>query len=54
MREIPLPPEPRPWPLCPVCGEECRWIFTNHAGDAVGCDMCLDKIDSEIYEEEYA
>lgn len=34
---------------CPVCGEECGWVYTTHNGDAVGCDVCVQKITVEEY-----
>ena len=36
---------------CPVCGEECRWVYRNSVGEIVGCDVCLDEIDAELWEE---
>lgn len=34
---------------CPVCGEECGWVYTTHNGHAVGCDVCVQKITVEEY-----
>ena len=25
---------------CPVCGQECEWIYTDLYGDPFGCDKC--------------
>lgn len=37
---------------CPVCGDECDWIFVDAYGEAVGCENCLVKRDSWIWDEE--
>lgn len=38
---------------CPVCGAECDYIFKNK-WEILGCDVCIDKVDSfevaECYE----
>lgn len=48
--DYPNPPY-RVTACCPVCGEECRWLYRNGVGDIVGCDVCLDEIDAEEWEE---
>lgn len=34
---------------CPVCGQECGWVYTTLCGDPVGCDECILKITVEEY-----
>lgn len=34
---------------CPVCGQECGWVYTTLGGDPVGCDECILKITVEEY-----
>lgn len=33
-------------PTCPECGEECETIYTNDAGDVIGCDCCIHAVDA--------
>lgn len=33
-------------PRCPVCGEECKTIYLNDAGEAVGCDECIEAVNA--------
>ena len=44
--ELPLEPEEGRMPLCPVCGQECEWVFRDDAGTIVGCDNCLEELDA--------
>ena len=32
-------------PICPVCGEECSWVFVSD-GDVVGCDNCVEQVEA--------
>lgn len=32
--------EPR-YPRCPVCAEECSFIYKNKNREIVGCDECI-------------
>lgn len=34
---------------CPVCGQECGWVYTTLGGNPVGCDECILKITVEEY-----
>ncbi len=34
------------FPRCPVCGEETDTLYRGQAGEIVGCDGCLDRIDA--------
>ena len=34
---------------CPVCGEECGWVFRDRIGNPVGCDTCLRRETVEEY-----
>lgn len=34
---------------CPVCGEECGWVFRDRIGKPVGCDTCLRRETVEEY-----
>lgn len=36
--------------ICPVCGEECEWIYKQD-GDVIGCDNCVDQISSDTWAE---
>lgn len=33
------------WPVCPVCGENCRWIYKKD-GEVIGCDECVEECDA--------
>lgn len=33
-------------PLCPVCGEECHTVYRGIYGEYVGCDGCLEALDT--------
>lgn len=33
-------------PLCPVCGDPCEIVYRDGAGEIVGCDECLTRIDA--------
>lgn len=39
-------------PKCPVCGEECETIYKDIRGDVVGCDCCVESIESWTWVEE--
>ena len=28
-------------PLCPICGEDSEFFYTNKLGEVVGCERCL-------------
>lgn len=39
-----------PWndgrtPICPICGESCRWIYKKD-GEVLGCDICIEECDA--------
>ena len=46
MPEPRLEPVEEPQPVCPICGEECEYIFTNLLNDVVGCERCLEQVDA--------
>ena len=35
------PPEEKPMPLCPVCGEECEEVYVDVDSRVAGCDRCM-------------
>ncbi len=37
------PPERRPTPICPVCGNECETVYIGLNGEVEYCDVCKDK-----------
>lgn len=39
------------YPRCPVCGNECEYIYRSKAGFLVGCDECVTKHDAWEDEE---
>jgi hypothetical protein len=43
--DYPDPPYRHPV-FCPVCGNECDWIYENELGEVVGCDGCLSEMDA--------
>ena len=36
-------------PVCPICGEECEWIFKKD-GDVIGCDNCVEQVSSDTWQ----
>ena len=32
-------------PICPVCGEECSWIY-KQGGEVIGCNNCVEEIEA--------
>ena len=36
-------------PVCPVCGEECEWIYKKD-GEVLGCDNCVEQISSDTWQ----
>ena len=34
------------YPHCPVCDQECSYVYKNVFGDIVGCDECLKEYDA--------
>lgn len=39
---------------CPVCGGECERIYFYKGNrDALGCDICIDWMDSYDWQEQY-
>ena len=34
---------------CPICGQECWYVFVDSSGYAVGCDVCLKQMDVDDY-----
>ena len=54
MREYWLdPPEQKPNPVCPVCGEECETIYTDINSEVCGCDRCIESYDAwDYYDDE--
>lgn len=39
----PEPPAEPPRPRCPVCGDECEYIYRNFHNEILGCDNCITK-----------
>lgn len=35
------PDEPKKWPHCPICGEECDTVYLFQGSDIVGCENCM-------------
>lgn len=35
--------------VCPVCEQECDWVFRDRIGNPVGCDTCLRRETVEEY-----
>lgn len=44
--ERPLEPKGYDLPVCPVCGEETDTYYKNKDGVIVGCEFCIDAVDS--------
>lgn len=40
-----------PTPICPVCEEDCNYIFKDFHGEIVGCENCIDQIPASEFEE---
>lgn len=38
-------------PVCPICGNECEYAYTDRDGDPVGCDSCVTLTDAWGKEE---
>jgi hypothetical protein len=38
-------------PVCPVCGEECDEFYRDKDGDILGCENCIDIVDSYVLED---
>ena len=39
---------------CPVCGEECERIyFYKDSSDALGCEICIDWMDADDWQDQY-
>ena len=36
-----------PYPVCPVCGQECSEIYKDASLDIIGCDNCVSEISME-------
>ena len=34
------------YPRCPICGGECETVYRDRSGFAVGCDVCIHKVDA--------
>ena len=47
------PPEPKPYPSCPVCGSDnYEYIFKDVDNHVCGCSECIIAVDAEDYAEE--
>lgn len=41
-------------PHCPVCGEECSWLFlANSTDEILGCENCVVRTDAFDYLENF-
>lgn len=40
VHDYPGPPDEKPQPVCPVCGQECYTVYLLN-GEVVGCDNCI-------------
>ena len=40
------PPEEKPAPRCPWCGEECETLYRDRFGVVFGCENCVDTLDA--------
>lgn len=47
-----VPPYDEPDTRCPVCGQDCETIYTDQAGNALGCDMCILRCDAAEWNDE--
>lgn len=45
--------EEGPDPICPICGKECDFIFTDIDGDCAGCENCLNRVDAYEWKEKH-
>lgn len=36
---------------CPMCGEQCDFIYINEDKEAIGCDVCVTRVPSWRYTE---
>ena len=35
-----------PIPKCPICGEECEDFYRNGFETVIGCENCIEKVES--------
>ena len=40
------PPEEKPAPRCPYCGEECETLYRDRFGVVFGCENCVETLDA--------
>ena len=42
----------RPAHVCPVCEQECDWVYTDLLRNPLGCDRCVRREPVEVYNGE--
>lgn len=43
--DYPEPPAEPPAPRCPVCGDECEYLYVKlFTRDILGCDSCINRV----------
>lgn len=48
----PDPPEPKQYPVCPLCDAECQTIYHSCDGDILGCEHCVSSVDAWEWQAE--
>ena len=51
VHDYPEPPEPKPYPVCPICGQDAAWFYINFYDRVVGCERCITMISDERLED---
>lgn len=46
------PPEESGIVRCPVCGEECEDYYLDEAGNVIGCESCVRRVDAWSHRDE--
>ena len=43
--DYPEPPAEKPAPICPVCKDECEYLYRRlFTNQIIGCDVCIERI----------